>query len=88
MQVPAVLLSVSSLVWITDRQAEILRLVARGMTSKEIARHEGISLHTVNTHVRRARVVLGVGTRAAAVALVVRRRRRRGQVQQPLDRGR
>ncbi|HUQ41710.1 MAG TPA: helix-turn-helix transcriptional regulator [Candidatus Limnocylindrales bacterium] len=59
---------------VTSRQIEILRLVARGMTSKEIARHEGISLHTVNTHVRRARSTLGVGTRAAAVALIVRRR--------------
>ena len=65
----------SSRIWITERQTEILRLVARGMTSKEIARHEGISLHTVNTHVRRARGALGVGTRAAAVAKVVRSRR-------------
>ena len=74
-QVPAVLISMSSRIWITDRQSEILLLVARGMTSKEIARHEGISLHTVNTHVRRARSALGVGTRAAAVAAIVRRRR-------------
>jgi DNA-binding CsgD family transcriptional regulator len=66
---------VASRVWITDRQSEIMRLVARGMTSKEIARHEGISLNTVNTHVRRARSVLGAGTRAAAVAMIVRRRR-------------
>jgi DNA-binding CsgD family transcriptional regulator len=64
----------SSSVWITQRQTQILRLVARGMTSKEIARHEGITLHTVNTHVRRARRTLGVGTRAAAVALIARRR--------------
>jgi DNA-binding CsgD family transcriptional regulator len=67
----------SSRIWITDRQTEILRLVARGMTSKEIARHEGITLNTVNTHVRRARTSLGVATRAAAVAVVVRRRARR-----------
>ena len=67
----------SSRIWITDRQTEILRLVARGMTSKENARHEGITLNTVNTHVRRARSSLGVGTRAAAVAVVVRRRARR-----------
>ena len=58
---------------ITRRQAEILRLVARGLTSKEIAQHEGISLSSVNTHVRRARGSLGVGTRAAAVAILVRR---------------
>ena len=69
----------SSSVWITERQTEILRLVARGMTSKEIARHEGITLHTVNTHVRRAMLTLGVGTRAAAVAQIARRRLPRGQ---------
>ena len=69
--------SVSTRAWITDRQTEILRLVALGMTSKEIARHEGISLNTVNTHVRRARGALGVSTRAAAVAVIVRRRVRR-----------
>jgi DNA-binding CsgD family transcriptional regulator len=57
---------------LTDRQVEIIRLVARGMSSKEIAQHEGISLHSVNTHVRRARSTLGVGNRAAAVAVVVR----------------
>jgi len=76
-QVPAVSFCMSSRIWITDRQTEILRLVARGMTSKEIARHEGITLNTVNTHVRRARSALGVGTRAAAVAVIVRRRTRR-----------
>jgi DNA-binding CsgD family transcriptional regulator len=76
-QVPAVVFGVSTRIAITDRQDEILRLVARGMTSKEIARHEGITLNTVNTHVRRARSALGVGTRAAAVAIVARRRARR-----------
>ena len=76
-QVPAVVFWVSSRAWITDRQTAILRLVALGMTSKEIARHEGITLNTVNTHVRRARGALGVGTRAAAVAVIVRRRARR-----------
>jgi len=32
---------------LTDRQIEILWLVARGLTTKEIARHEGISPHSV-----------------------------------------
>jgi len=76
-QVPAVVFSVSTRTAITDRQSEILRLVARGMTSKEIARHEGITLNTVNTHVRRARSALGASTRAAAIAIVARRRVRR-----------
>lgn len=55
---------------ITRRQAEILALVARGMSSKEIAIHEGISPYSVDTHIRRARGALGVSSRAAAAALV------------------
>lgn len=55
---------------LSDRQIAMLALVARGMTTKEIARHEGISAHSVNTHIRRATRTLGVGTRAAAVAMI------------------
>ena len=55
---------------LTDRQVEILTLVARGMSSKEIALYEGISANSVDTHIRRARVALGVSTRAAAAAAV------------------
>jgi DNA-binding CsgD family transcriptional regulator len=53
---------------VSRRQAQILALVARGMSTKEIARHERISEHSVNTHIRRARRSLGVQSRAAAVA--------------------
>jgi DNA-binding CsgD family transcriptional regulator len=53
---------------LSERQTAILALVARGMSTKEIALHEGISAHSVNTHIRRAKRTLGVGTRAAAVA--------------------
>ncbi len=53
---------------VSRRQAQILALVARGMSSKEIARHERISEHSVNTHIRRACRTLGVPSRAAAVA--------------------
>jgi DNA-binding CsgD family transcriptional regulator len=59
---------------VTRRQAEILALVARGMSSKEIAIHEGISPYSVDTHIRRARSALGVSSRAAAAALVSPRR--------------
>ena len=55
---------------LSERQTQILALVARGLSSKEIARHEGISQHSVNTHIRRARSTLGVSSRAAAAALV------------------
>jgi len=55
---------------LTERQAEILALVARGMSTKEIALYEGISPNSVDTHIRRARVALGVTSRAAAAAAV------------------
>ncbi len=55
---------------LSGRQSEILALVAQGMTTKEIARHEGISEHSVRTHVRRATRTLGVSNRAAAVAMI------------------
>ena len=53
---------------ITDRQREILALVGRGMSSKQIALHIGLSEETVKTHVKRAMNTLGAPTRAAAVA--------------------
>ncbi len=55
---------------LTDRQAEILSLVGRGLSTKEISRREGLSPYSVETHIRRARRTLGVTTRAAAAAAV------------------
>ncbi len=57
---------------VSRRQAQILGLVARGFSTKEIARREGITEHSVNTHIRRARHALGVPSRAAAVAALGR----------------
>ena len=54
---------------LSPRQREILTLVGRGMSTKEIARQTGIGEQTVNTHIRRARAVLGAPTRAAAAAI-------------------
>ena len=39
---------------LTDRQREIAELVARGLTNKAIARTVGISVGTVEAHVRDA----------------------------------
>lgn len=39
---------------LTPRQTEIAQLVARGMTSRAIADHTGLSVHTVNQHVNEA----------------------------------
>jgi DNA-binding CsgD family transcriptional regulator len=54
--------------WLTRREREVLRLVAGGRTTAEIAARLGITAHTVESHVRSVRVKLGVPTRAAAVA--------------------
>src|SRR6267142_4235821 len=55
---------------LTDRQREVLRAVAGGLSTKEIAIHLGITEASVNTHIRRARLSLGVPTRATAAARV------------------
>jgi DNA-binding CsgD family transcriptional regulator len=53
---------------LTNREAEILRLVARGMTNREIARILFVSHHTVRKHLEHAYDKLGVHTRTAAIA--------------------
>ena len=35
---------------LTDREREILQLVAEGRTNKEVASRLGLSVHTVDTH--------------------------------------
>lgn len=53
---------------LTDRQLEVLRLVAQGRTDREIAATLFISEHTVARHVSNIRTKLGVPSRAAATA--------------------
>ena len=57
--------------WLSPREREIARMVARGYTNKMIASVLDISLWTVSTHLRRIFAKLGVSTRAAMVALVI-----------------
>ena len=45
---------------LTDREVEILTLIARGMTTKEIAGKLQLSFHTVNTHRRNIKEKLNV----------------------------
>lgn len=52
---------------LTQREHEILRLVAKGFTFPEIARVLEISRHTVTTHVRHIYEKLEVSTRGEAV---------------------
>jgi DNA-binding NarL/FixJ family response regulator len=48
---------------LTNRQQEIVALVAKGLTDVEIAREMVISLATASTHVKSARQRLGFHTR-------------------------
>jgi DNA-binding CsgD family transcriptional regulator len=56
---------------LTPRESEVLRLVALGNTSVEIAEHLVISKETVRTHVRNAMGKTGAKTRAQLVALAL-----------------
>jgi PAS domain S-box-containing protein len=58
---------------LTDREREVLNLVAMGMGSTWIAATLGVSSSTVETHVRHCLQKLGARNRAHAIALGVRR---------------
>jgi DNA-binding CsgD family transcriptional regulator len=53
---------------LTDREAEIVNLVARGKTNQEIAALLVVSTHTVRKHLENVYAKLGVHTRTAAAA--------------------
>lgn len=58
---------------LSDREAQVMRLAAKGMAGKQIARVLGISPKTVEQHKTRAFKRLGVPNQAAAVALLTER---------------
>ena len=58
---------------LTFREAEILMWIARGKTNKEIGIILTTSPRTVNKHLEHIFEKLGVSTRAAAVAMVLKR---------------
>jgi DNA-binding CsgD family transcriptional regulator len=57
---------------LSDREREVLALVAAGMSDQEIADQLVLSYHTVHRHVANIRHKLGSASRAAAVAEAVR----------------
>src|SRR5262249_55141830 len=56
---------------LTEREVEVLRLVAGGLTSARVAERLVISPVTVSTHLRNIYGKLGVNTRGAAVRFAV-----------------
>ena len=58
---------------LTPREAEILRLVARGKSSPAIAEELVVSVHTVERHVANIYAKIGVHTRVEAAAYALRR---------------
>ena len=59
---------------LTERERQILRLVADGNTNKTIARSLSLSERTVDRHVSNIFDKLGVSSRAAATACAYERR--------------
>jgi DNA-binding NarL/FixJ family response regulator len=57
---------------LTDREAEVMRLLARGLANKEIGRELRISEDTVKTHVSRILAKLGARSRTQAVLQAMR----------------
>jgi DNA-binding CsgD family transcriptional regulator len=57
---------------ITDRQVEILKLAAQGLSRHQIAERLGVSPSTVKTHFENSYARLSVNNRAAAVAQAIR----------------
>jgi DNA-binding NarL/FixJ family response regulator len=57
---------------LSGREREVLTLLARGLSDREIARQLVLSPHTVHRHVANIRHKLGRGSIAAAVAEATR----------------
>ena len=51
---------------LTEREAEVVAMLARGLQTKQVARELGISVKTADRHVQNAYGKIGVSTRAAA----------------------
>jgi HD-GYP domain-containing protein (c-di-GMP phosphodiesterase class II) len=51
---------------LTEREAEVVAMLARGLQTKQVARRLGISVKTADRHIQNAYRKIGVSTRAAA----------------------
>jgi pimeloyl-ACP methyl ester carboxylesterase/DNA-binding CsgD family transcriptional regulator len=57
---------------LSDRERDVLRLVAGGLADREIARRLGLSPHTVHRHLANIHTKLGLPSRAAAAVYATR----------------
>ena len=57
---------------LTDREVQVLKLVARGMNNRDIAKELFISENTVKNHVRNILEKLQIHSRMEAVMIAVR----------------
>ena len=56
---------------LTEREAEVVAMLARGLQTKQVARELGIATKTADSHVQNAYRKLGVSTRAAATLFAI-----------------
>jgi DNA-binding NarL/FixJ family response regulator len=56
---------------LSEREVEVLRLVARGASNREAAERLGISPKTVGHHVQHVYAKIGVSTRAGAAVFAM-----------------
>jgi len=59
---------------LTPRERDVLRLVARGLTSRQAARRLHLSVRTVDNHVQAVMRRTGAPNRTTLVLLLIRRR--------------
>ncbi len=57
---------------LTDREIELLQMVATGITNREVAYHLSISVNTVKVHLRNIYTKLGAESRTEATMIAVR----------------
>ena len=56
---------------LTEREAQVVALLARGSQTKQVATALGISVKTADRHIQNAYAKLGVSTRAAATLCAI-----------------
>ena len=59
---------------LTERERQVMRLVAQGLANKEVGRHLGVSEGTVKIHLHKIYEKLGVANRTALAALAIAHR--------------